>query len=59
MNDAAGFNLTQTLVALGHVPGVPAAGHLDDHQFWHPGSEGTCPKPQCKRKREKINERRY
>jgi hypothetical protein len=35
--------MMQMLLTHGHVPGVPAYGHMH-RGFWHPGSEDRCPK---------------
>ena len=37
------MSIMQTLAALGHVPGVPAAGHMAGG-YWHPGGKSTCGK---------------
>jgi hypothetical protein len=35
------MNVMQMLVTLGHVPGVPAAGHMAGG-YWHPGAARNC-----------------
>ena len=37
------MNIMQSLVTLGHVPGMPAAGHMSGG-YWHPGGKSNCRK---------------